>query len=629
MTASQYDIDDIVSRTSADFNAGRAIDLIAGPYRVHIDRQLPYLVIYRNPSRGISHTGRLFRALSSYVELPAGSDHQIHNQALVDGIVELQANAFGCCLLVEIWTTAQTSVASDAGEPLAPHFTIVAREDKVPTNTLHTLEEALQSIRIRKQNALINISYQSNIAPPGEDSLFNSAAMSEKASVFGLNIDENFQSSELQVLYPFALRNMQKGIVTAIKKMAHAFSHEKTLYKPGHYHEIGRQAMDDVILHCDKALAEISEQFDLLLYVTPVNASRAWLQFSENEFDQAPEFHYRPRNVNPALLKQQLFQVPIEEIEDPALYAMFASKRDELDEQIGLLNKRETPQFLFSCIQMFGTIDETLRSAVNTIFSQTPVVESRQDRLLAAGELEAKATIMINDYQSIDKALNARVEVREDITGILVSHGNFLIGTDAQVSESRLQATLAHEIGTHALTYHNGKQQTFHQLFSGMAGYEELQEGLAVFSEFLCGGLGNDRLLILAGRVVAVDSIIKGADFIETFRLLRDEYRFYPHTAFYITMRVYRGGGYTKDIIYLRGIIRLIKLISEGVDLELLYTGKMAFEHVELIEELMWRKIVHKPSLLPQYLSQPDSLKRLEKIKQIPTLQTLIEMGQQ
>ncbi|NIQ13555.1 MAG: DUF1704 domain-containing protein, partial [Candidatus Dadabacteria bacterium] len=47
--------------------------------------------------------------------------------------------------------------------------------------------------------------------------------------------------------------------------------------------------------------------------------------------------------------------------------------------------------------------------------------------------------------------------------------------------------------------------------------------------------------------VVAVNSMVEGATFIETYRLLDRNYDFERRTAFVIAVRVYRGGGFTKD----------------------------------------------------------------------------------
>ena len=200
--------------------------------------------------------------------------------------------------------------------------------------------------------------------------------------------------------------------------------------------------------------------------------------------------------------------------------------------------------------------------------------------------------------------------------GIMVSHGNFLIGANANFSTSRLRATLAHEIGTHVVTYHNGRQQPLQELCGGMAGYETLQEGLAVLSEYLVGELSSARLRQLAGRVLAAHMIVDGADFMETFGSLHQEVGFGAYAAFMMTMRTFRGGGYTKDGIYLQGLVDVLAYLANGNDLRTLYLGKIAHEYIPLIEELRWRHILKEPTLVPRLFTLAESQERLKRLAQ-------------
>jgi uncharacterized protein (TIGR02421 family) len=127
----------------------------------------------------------------------------------------------------------------------------------------------------------------------------------------------------------------------------------------------------------------------------------------------------------------------------------------------------------------------------------------------------------------------------------MCSDGDLLIGRDARLPRSRIDALLHHEVGTHLLTYYNGLVEPFKLLHTGLAGYDSFQEGLAVLSEYLVGGLSKPRLRLLAARVVAVHMMLQGATFVETFRALTREFGFNQRIAYTITMRVYRGGGFT------------------------------------------------------------------------------------
>ena len=108
---------------------------------------------------------------------------------------------------------------------------------------------------------------------------------------------------------------------------------------------------------------------------------------------------------------------------------------------------------------------------------------------------------------------------------------------------ARLDALLAHEVSTHLLTYVNGTAQGLSIFRSGLAKYEGIQEGLGVFAEWAVGGLSLTRLRLIAARVVAVDAMQRGSEFMETYRLLRSDLGFSIAGAFGIATRVHRSGG--------------------------------------------------------------------------------------
>ena len=197
----------------------------------------------------------------------------------------------------------------------------------------------------------------------------------------------------------------------------------------------------------------------------------------------------------------------------------------------------------------------------------------------------------------------------------LSKDGKLMVNSDMTVPQSRVDALLAHEIGTHLLTYYNGRLQPFQQLYSGLAGYEELQEGLAVLSEYLVGGLSRSRLKQLAGRVVAVRHLADGASFVETYRELTRDFGFAKRPAYNITMRVFRGGGLTKDAVYLRGLVAILQYVKQGGDLNPLLVGKMAVEHIPIIKELQYRKVQKEAPITPRYMQNPEAMARLDDIR--------------
>jgi uncharacterized protein (TIGR02421 family) len=184
---------------------------------------------------------------------------------------------------------------------------------------------------------------------------------------------------------------------------------------------------------------------------------------------------------------------------------------------------------------------------------------------------------------------------------------------------------LAHEIGTHVVTFFNGRAQPFRQLSTGLPDYEELQEGLAVLAEYLVGGLTRPRLRLLAGRALAAYMLSEGATFPEVFRLLNHTHDFPQKTAFNITLRVFRGGGLLKDMVYLRGLIRLLDYLGQGGELEPLLVGKFGAGHLPIIQELQWRKVLSAPRLTPRYLENPQATERLDRLRGGTTILELVK----
>ena len=84
----------------------------------------------------------------------------------------------------------------------------------------------------------------------------------------------------------------------------------------------------------------------------------------------------------------------------------------------------------------------------------------------------------------------------------------------------------------HLLTWFNGSTQGLSIFRTGLAQYEGVQEGLGVFAEWAVGGLTFTRARLLAGRVVAVDAMLRGAGFVDCFDLLTRDRGFRPATRF-------------------------------------------------------------------------------------------------
>jgi hypothetical protein len=141
----------------------------------------------------------------------------------------------------------------------------------------------------------------------------------------------------------------------------------------------------------------------------------------------------------------------------------------------------------------------------------------------------------------------------------------------------------------------------------------------------MVNGLNARRVRLLAGRVVAAHLVTERASFVDSWRTLTHEHGFPSRTAFTMCARVYRSGGFTKDVIYLRGLERLLRYFAEGGELEPLLVGKIAFEHIAMIEELRWRAVLRGPRLTPRYLLDAASAPKLARLRAGITILDLLD----
>jgi uncharacterized protein (TIGR02421 family) len=184
---------------------------------------------------------------------------------------------------------------------------------------------------------------------------------------------------------------------------------------------------------------------------------------------------------------------------------------------------------------------------------------------------------------------------------------------------------LHHEIGTHVVTYLNGARQPLTLLAVGLPGYDETQEGLAVLAEYVTGGLDPRRLRVLAARVVAVGQMLDGAEFLDTFGSLRDAHGLPARTAWSIATRVHVGGGSVKDAIYLRGIVRILEALAEGLSLDTLFVGKLALDQLPLVRDLLDRGVLTQPWVRPLWFDLPGVQERVDRLRAGASLTDLYE----
>ena len=600
---------------------------LPGDGRLRLDRQLPFLCVYRTPAAGGDNgTRELVTTEAAYLFASGEPRYAEGLDALCCSISETLEEHFGALLLVEIWAE------DDRTPPLParlsdPKFRIIAPSCDELAGAIAALDGALREVTLHGAAAEVETLSEAVPAPPGLRPIASACRHGDCYRV-GIAVRPVYRDATTGALFPLVLQSLRRQLATALRKSIFAFTRPQQGAARVHYESFGPSAMTKVSRLVDQQLCEISQSFEFLLQVTPINAESAWKEFSTGGYCQTPEFYYRPLPNHPALLKRRLYEIPIEHVEDSTLAHLFEEKQDELDKELAALKHIDTPAFYYDNLQLYGTPDAELVQLAKTILDRPhDPAAPLDDVLVDADSVAAAAREHIDYYHQRLPDFHATVEICSHIaSALMVAHDRLLISETAAIPGRRLEPLLHHEVGIHLVTYFNGRQQPLQQMYAGFAGYESLQEGLAVLSEYFTGGLTHHRLRTIAARVIAVRARCDGASFVDAYHLLRDQCRLRAKAAYTTTLRVYRAGGLTKDALYLRGLRDLLEYLHQDHDLEPLYAGKFALEHLPLVRELRRRGVVQPPALLPQFWESESFHARLERCRSASVLD-LLEMA--
>ena len=184
------------------------------------------------------------------------------------------------------------------------------------------------------------------------------------------------------------------------------------------------------------------------------------------------------------------------------------------------------------------------------------------------------------------------------------------LSQDAMFSERELRYLEVHEGWVHVGTTLNGAMQPYCSFLSkGSPSTSVLQEGLAVLTEMVtfCSFPGRMRKLI--NRVIALDKINQGADFLDVYHyFLTCELS--PLDSYKHSVRLFRGstptgGAFTRDVSYAKGFVLVYNFIRFAISqrridvVPLLFTGKLRLDDLPLLCELRDQDLLIAPMYLP------------------------------
>ncbi|MGB0807082.1 MAG: flavohemoglobin expression-modulating QEGLA motif protein [Salibacteraceae bacterium] len=406
--------------------------------------------------------------------------------------------------------------------------------------------------------------------------------------------------------YPKIIKSLQQGLKQSISSNANYFSQHFTNWNYNTASKLLGNKIEDAVLKVDKDLHRLLKNFELLAYINPSNHLSEERKFLKNKQSKLPNFKYRPIRVDAYDLKQKLSNIPVQEIADISIRNMYEAVINSYFDKIDLLSTLGTKKFFYNSLLYFGRPNATDIQNAHYLL-HLPHVPTEPSRSPQLGSEQVVQTFgeTLNQY-----GFESKIELSSKIISkamVLNAKKVILVRPDAKFSRGEINALAEHEIGVHMVTTQNSRLQNLKLFGLGLPVNTETQEGLAILSEYLSGNISMKRLQKLALRVIVVDMMCNGADFIECFNYLVHNNHANEEDAFTLVTRIFRGGGFTKDHLYLSGFVKILRFWENGNNLNPLLIGKTSLQFYHTISEMMERDLIKTPQYITQSFIDPKS----------------------
>jgi uncharacterized protein (TIGR02421 family) len=332
------------------------------------------------------------------------------------------------------------------------------------------------------------------------------------------------------------------------------------------------------LFEIDSNLDRLVKRIELLSYVNPLNIEKEKHRFFASKYTCEPEFKYPKLKFNPYKLHRLFFSQRLERIKDDKVRKFY---QEVIYYYANMIQCIETighgKRFYYNSLRVFGTpTEKDVQNARFILHYDDEPAGADMEKVFSP--VEARAY-----FQDFSEQYNFPLNIRFSTNiaaDAMVSNSSqtLFIKKNAKFSKNQLLTLANHEIGIHMVTTFNGLAQPLKVFSNGLPKNVETQEGLAVFSEYMGGALTLKRLKELAYRVMASDSLIKGYSFADTFNLIHGQYKLNRNEAYSITLRAHRGGGFTKDRLYLSGLRKIYQRYKNKGDMDVLLSGKVTLD---------------------------------------------------
>ncbi len=308
---------------------------------------------------------------------------------------------------------------------------------------------------------------------------------------------------------------------------------------------------------------------------------------------RSPRFLYSTRKALPNGLKSTLKGLFLGPPATEIWQALQQARARELLLEAELAEAVGTPSFAVLAEQRYRCKDQALEGAAlgvaktwaeleeSTDDERDEWTDDKRDEITNERRDEALTRLHLSDDLrdpgSLGSLLQAEIGKRrlpfrltfdrELVSLAAVGAGVIGVRSGVHLSLREAQRVVVHEISGHAEPRTRAQQNGNLLFLVGTSGGFEDEEGRALLLEERAGFLDTERKRQIAARHLAVVSLRAGADWVEVVRKLAELGLELPN-AIEVASRVFRGGGWGREQIYLPGYLRVKAGLAAEPDLE-------------------------------------------------------------
>jgi hypothetical protein len=253
--------------------------------------------------------------------------------------------------------------------------------------------------------------------------------------------------------------------------------------------------------------------------------------------------------------------------------ALHAARAEELELEALLAERIGGPGFAELAARRFraplGALEEHVSAFVERALGQAaPTQESFGSRYRSDDSDSPSSLVRKVSRLARELGVSLRIETRPDQLAIAATgHGVVAVRPGVLLSADAASRIALHEIVGHALPRMRSRHAPWSLLRAGTAGSVEAEEGRALLVEARAGHLDQGRKRELSFRHLAALGVRRGAELDETFRELvvrgAD-----AAEAVEIAVRVHRGGGLGREVVYLPAYLEVRRAFEREPALE-------------------------------------------------------------